>query len=72
MEEVGSGESDGPEGNDQRTDREDPVAGVPILGGERGGFADAEDLAADADGHEENAEDEGDPDHGFIVLPQPR
>jgi hypothetical protein len=26
-------------------------------------------LAADADGHEENAEDEGDPDHGFIFLP---
>jgi hypothetical protein len=42
---------------------------VAVLGGKGGGFADAKDLAADADGHQENAEDEGDPDHGFIFLP---
>ena len=45
------------------------AAGVAVLGGEGGGFANAENLAADADGHQENAEDEGDPDHGFIFLP---
>jgi hypothetical protein len=33
------------------------------------GFAGAEDLAANADGHEDNAEDEGDPDHGSTFLP---
>jgi hypothetical protein len=69
MEEVGGGEGDGPEGDDERTDGEDPVTGVAVLGGKGGGFADAKDLAADADGHQENAEDEGDPDHGFIFLP---
>jgi hypothetical protein len=29
-------------------------------------------LAADADGHQESAEDEGGPSHSFLFVPQPR
>jgi hypothetical protein len=72
MEEVSSGEGDGPEGNDERTDSEDPVTRVAILGCEGGGFTGAEDLAADADGHQKSAEDEGGPSHSFLFVPQPR
>jgi len=69
MEEAGGGEGDNPEADHERADGEDPFADVAVGGGEGGGFVGAEDLAADADGHEQSAEDEGDPGHGFIVLP---
>lgn len=68
-EEVSGGEGNDPETDDQRADSEDPVARVAILGGERGGFTNAEDLAANANGHEESAEDEGGPSHGLTFLP---
>ncbi len=69
MEEAGGGEGDNPKADDERADGEDPVARVAIGGCESGRLAGAEDLAADADGHEENAEDEGGPDHGLTFLP---
>lgn len=68
MQEVRGREGDYPETDDDRADREDPVTGVAILGGEGGGFADAEDLAGEANGHQENAEDEGGPSHGLTFL----
>jgi len=64
MEEVGSGEGDDPETDDQAADGDDPAAGGPVVGGEGGGFADAVDLAADANHHEKSAENEGEPSHG--------
>lgn len=69
MEITGSGQSNDPQANHQGANGEDPVARMAILGGEGRGFAGAEDLAANADGHEQCAEDEGNPSHGFIVLP---
>jgi hypothetical protein len=69
MEVVSGGEGDGPQTDDDGADGEDPVAGVAIGGGEGRRLANAENLAADADGHEENAEDEGGPDHGFTFVP---
>lgn len=66
---MGGGVSDNPEADDEGADRKDPAAGGPVLDGEGVGFAGAEDLAANADGHEDNAEDEGDPDHGSTFLP---
>jgi hypothetical protein len=72
MEEAGGGKGHSPEPDHKGADGEDPFADVAIRGGEGGRFTGAEDLAADADGHEENAEDEGDPGHGFIVLPWTR
>ena len=68
-EEVSGREGNDPKTDDERADGEDPVARVAILGGEGGGFTNAEDLAADANGHEESAEDEGGPSHGLTFLP---
>jgi hypothetical protein len=68
VKEVGGGESDDPESDDEGADGEDPFADRAIGGGEGGRFAGAEDLAADADSHEENAENEGDPDHGLTFV----
>lgn len=69
MKEVRGREGNHPEADDDRADRKDPVAGVAILGGEGGGFTNAEDLASEANGHQENAEDEGGPSHGLTFLP---
>ncbi len=69
MKEAGGGEGNNPKADDEGADGEDPVARVAIGGCESGGFMGAENLAADADGHEENAEDEGGPDHGLTFLP---
>lgn len=69
MEEVGGGEGDDPETDDEGADGEDPIAGAAVVGGEGRGFANAENLAADTDGHKESAEDEGDPSHSFTFLP---
>jgi hypothetical protein len=66
--EVSCGKRDGPEADDKTTDGKDPVAGMAVLGSESRGFAGAENLAADADGHEEGAEDEGGPSHGLTFL----
>jgi hypothetical protein len=72
MKEAGSGKGNGPEADNKGADGEDPVADAAVAGGKGGGFAGAENLAADADGHEESAEDEGGPGHGLTFLPQSR
>lgn len=69
MEELCGGESDDPEAGDERAHGEHPFANGAVVGGQLGGFADAEDLAADANGHEENAEREGEPSHGVTFVP---
>lgn len=68
MEEAGGGEEDDPEGDHERADGEDPPADGTVLGGEPGGFADAKDLAGQADDHEENAESECEPRHGGMLY----
>lgn len=69
MEVMGGGEGDDPEADDDGANGENPAAGRPVVGSESGGFASAKDLTADADGHEDDAEDEGNPDHSFTFLP---
>jgi hypothetical protein len=73
MEEASSREGDNPEGHDERPNGEDPFANGPVVMGEGGGLADAEDLAAKADGHEDDANREGEPSqgHGLPFYPNP-
>jgi hypothetical protein len=69
MEVVSSGKGDSPEADDEGSDSKDPFTDRAVLGTEGAGFADTEDLAAKADGHEENAEDEGEPNHNVTFVP---
>lgn len=69
MEDVGSGKGNDPETDDQAADSDDPFAGGTVVGGEGGGFVDAEDLAAEANHHQEGAENEGEPCHGKPFYP---
>ena len=69
MEEMSGGDRDDPEADDERADGEDPAAHGPVVGSKGGRLAGAENLAADADGHEESAEDEGGPSHGLTFVP---
>ncbi len=69
MEDMGGGEGDDPEADD-----EVPTVRTHLRAGRSWGarvedLRSAEDLAADANGHEEGAEDEGNPDHSFTFLP---
>jgi hypothetical protein len=64
MEDVSSREGDDPKADDEAANGDDPLAGGAIMGGEGGGFADAEDLSADANHHQKGAENEGEPSHG--------
>lgn len=64
VQDVRRGEGDDPEADDQAADGENPLAGRAVVGGERGEFTSAKDLAADADGHQESAESEREPCHG--------
>jgi hypothetical protein len=68
---MGSPEGDNPEADDERPDGEDPFTDGAVVRGEGGGLADAEDLAAEADGHEDNADGEGKPGqvHGISFYP---
>lgn len=66
---MGGGEGDNPEADDKGADGEDPAAHGPVVGSKGGRLAGAENLAADADGHEESAEDEGGPSHGLTFVP---
>jgi hypothetical protein len=68
MEEVRSGKSDHPEADDEGADGENPVASAAITRGQRRGFVGSKNLTAKANGHEDGAEDEGGPSHGFIFL----
>jgi hypothetical protein len=69
MEIVRSGEGDDPEANHETAHGEDPFADGAIMGGEFGGFADSEDLAAEANGHENDADSECEPGHGVAFVP---
>jgi len=68
MEEVRGGEGDDPEPDDEGADRENPFADRAVVGSEAGGFTDAEGLAGEADDHENDAEDEGEPNHGYPLY----
>jgi len=68
VEVMSSGEGDDPQADDEGANSEDPVAGMAVLGSQPGGFASAENLAADPDAHEQRAEGEGDPSHNFLFL----
>ena len=68
MEDVSGGEGDDPESDDNAADGDDPVTGGAVVGSELGGLADAEHLSAEADGHEERAESEGEPCHGLPMY----
>jgi hypothetical protein len=69
VEVMGSREGDNPQADDEGTDGEDPATRRTVVGSESGGFTGAENLAADADGHEHDAEDESGPYHGFPLSP---
>lgn len=70
MQDVGCGESHDPESHDQAADGENPLTGRPIVRCEFRGFAGAEDLATDTNGHQESAENEGSPSHGPPFYPK--
>lgn len=71
VEEMSSGQGDNPQADNEGADGENPVAGMAILGSEGGGFASAENLAAEADGHQQNAEEQSGPRHGLTFVPHP-
>lgn len=58
-----------PQPHHEGPDGENPFAGRTIVDREAGGFTGAENLTADANGHEKNAEDESKPDHGDPLYP---
>lgn len=64
MEDVGSGEGDYPQTDDEAPDRNDVLAGRTVMEGEAGTFVGAKNLTADANDHEQNADSEGEPCHG--------
>jgi len=68
VEVVSSGEGDDPEAGDEGADGEDPFADGTVVVGEAGGFANAVDLAQEADGHEEDADGESEPGHGHGIC----
>lgn len=68
MEVVGGGERDDPEAEDERADGENPFADRAVVVGEPGRFADAKDLAGQANDHEEDADGESDPCHGHGIC----
>jgi hypothetical protein len=72
MKVMSGGDRDNPEADDEGADGDDPATCGAVMGGEGGGLAGAENLAADTDGHEENAEDEGGPSHGLTFVPYRR
>jgi len=63
MEDVSGGEGDDPETDDQAADGDDPFTGGAVLGAEGGGLMGAEELATEANDHEQDAESEGEPSH---------
>jgi hypothetical protein len=65
---VRCGEGDDPQADDHTADGEDPVTGTTVVVAHCVGFAGAEDLAADADGHEKSAECECEPSHGVHLC----
>lgn len=72
MQEMSSGERDNPKADDQGTHGQNPAPRGAVMSGKAGRFAGAENLAADADGHQKCAEDKGGPRHGLTFVPYPR
>lgn len=68
MQVMSGGDRDDPEADDEGADGEDPAAHGTVVGSKGRGLASAENLAADADGHQESAEDEGGPGHGLNLC----
>ena len=68
MEDVSGGEGDDPEADDDAANRDDPLAGRAVMDAETGGFVRAENLATEADDHEQNAESKGEPCHGKLFT----
>lgn len=64
MHDVGGGEGDDPETDDEAADGEDPAAEMAVIDGEMRGFAGGKDLTTDTDGDEESADNEREPCHG--------
>jgi hypothetical protein len=64
-------ESDDPEADHERAHGENPFTDGAVVNGEGGGLAHAEDLAPEADGHEDDAERESEPgeSHGLSFYP---
>ena len=69
MDDVGGRKRDDPEPDDQAADRENPSACGTVVQGQAGRLTGAEDLAANADGHQESAKNEGEPRHGVPLYP---
>jgi hypothetical protein len=71
MEVVSGGEGDNPQGDHQRPDGKNPFADGTVVVSEGRGFANSEDLAAKANGHEHDAERESEPGqrHGLSFYP---
>lgn len=69
MEDMRGRERHDPQADDQGADGQNPLAGRTIMGGKPGGFVDTKDLAADADGHQNCAENEREPSHGVPLYP---
>ena len=68
MEDVSGGKGDDPEADDEAADRDDPLAGGAVMDAKTGGFVRAENLATEADDHEQNAESESEPCHGNLIY----
>jgi hypothetical protein len=64
MEVVSGVERNNPEADDERPNGKDPFANGAIVMGEGRGLANAENLPAEADGHENDTDREGEPSQG--------
>lgn len=69
MDDVGGRKRDDPKPHDQAADRENPSACGTVVQGQGGRLTGAEDLAANADGHQKSAKNEGEPRHGVPLYP---
>lgn len=68
MEDVSGGESNDPEADDDTADGDDPFTGGAVVSAEGSGLMRAEELATEADDHEQNAESESEPCHGHLIY----
>lgn len=68
MEDVRGGERNDPEADDQAANGDDPFAGRAVMDAKTSGFVRAENLATEADDHEQNAESESEPCHGNLIY----
>lgn len=69
VEELSGRESDDPKPGDQGANGKDPFADGAVVGGQGGGFAGAEDLTTQTNGHQQGGENEGEPGHSVTFVP---